>query len=117
MRGLRRALDVDVQRAGSPVYKEVVGLEAVDWYRHKTRSSRLLRQSSLKMEAARRFGKVERSGPATSSRADYAPTESIEARVVQASDALAYHRFEAALPVLDDLLESIPYFATRAAQA
>jgi tetratricopeptide (TPR) repeat protein len=107
---LRGALDVDGQTVGSPVYKEVVGLKPVDW-------------SDIKTARAEYFGKVfvdwkQRVDLAKSNGlpgdiltlADDAPTRFHRAKLLwQASDALcSMHRFEAALPVLDDLLEIEP---------
>ena len=43
---LRKALEVDGQVIGSPVYKEVVGLKPVDWTDIKTARAVLLRQRS-----------------------------------------------------------------------
>ena len=107
---LRKAMEVDGQVIGSPVYKEVVGLKPVDWTDIKT--ARAIYFGTVFVDWKQRVELAKLNGLPGDilTLADDAPTRFHRAQLLwQAADALcSMHRFEAALPVLEDLLEIDP---------
>ena len=107
---LRKALEVDGQVIGSPVYKEVVGLKPVDWTDIKTARAVYFGTVFVDWKQRVELAKLNGLPGDILTLADDAPTRFHRAQLLwQAADALcSMHRFEAALPVLEDLLEIHP---------
>jgi len=107
---LRKAMDVDGQTIGSPVYKEVVGLKPVDWTNIKTARAEYFGKVFVDWKQRVELAKLNGLPGDILTLADDAPTRFHRAQLLwQASDALcSMHRFEAALPVIEDLLEIDP---------
>jgi hypothetical protein len=103
---LRRALDADPQTIGSPVYKEIVGLKPVDWTGIKTARANYFGEVFADWRARVEVAKLNGWPGDILTLADDAPTRFHRVQLLwQAADALcSMHRFEAALPVLRDLL-------------
>lgn len=103
---LRSALDVDSQTIGSPVYKEMVGLKPVDSSNIQTARARYFGQVFADWKSRVEVAKLNGWPGDILTLADDAPTRFHRVKLLwQAADALcSMHRFEAALPVLEDLL-------------
>jgi tetratricopeptide (TPR) repeat protein len=103
---LRTAMDVDNQTIGSPLYKELVGLKAVDWSGIKTARANYFGEVFADWKARVEVAKLNGWPGDILTLADDAPTRFHRVKLLwQAADALcSMQRFEAALPVLNDLL-------------
>jgi tetratricopeptide (TPR) repeat protein len=103
---LRRALDAVPQTIGSPVYKELVGIKPVDWSGIKTARADYFGEVFADWRARVEVAKLNGWPGDILTLADDAPTRFHRIQLLwQAADALcSMHRFEAALPVLKDLL-------------
>ena len=109
-RTLRAALDVDEQTTGSPVYKELVGLKPVDWSGIQTARAKYFGDVFADWKGRVEVAKLNGWPGDILTLADDAPTRFHRTRLLwQAADALsAMERFDAALPVLRDLLALDP---------
>jgi len=107
---LRGALDVDEQTIGSPVYKELVGLKAVDWSNIQTARAKYFGEVFADWKARVEVAKLNGWPGDILTLADDAPTRFHRVKLLwQAADALcSMHRFDATLPVLKDLLALDP---------
>ena len=107
---LRAALDVDSQTVGSPVYSQMVGLKPVDSSDIQTARAKYFGDVFVDWKARVDVAKLNGWPGDILTLADDAPTRFHRAKLLwHAIDALcSMHRFEAALPVLRDLLASIP---------
>jgi tetratricopeptide (TPR) repeat protein len=107
---LRKAIEVDGQAIGSPVYKEMVGLKPVDWSDIKTARAEYFGQVFVDWKQRVELAKLNGLPGDILTLADDAPTRFHRSKLLwHAIDALcAMHRFEAALPVVEDLLEIDP---------
>jgi tetratricopeptide (TPR) repeat protein len=107
---LRRAVEVDEQGIGSPVYKELPGLKPVDWTGIETAKAKYFGEIFLDWKGRVEVAKLNGWPGDILTLADDAPTRFHRAKLLwQAVDALcSMHRFAAALPVLNDLLELDP---------
>jgi tetratricopeptide (TPR) repeat protein len=107
---LRRALAVDGQTVGSPVYSDLVGLKPVDWSNVKTARAQYFGDAFADWKARVEVAKLNGWPGDVLTLADDAPTRFHRAQLLwHAADALcSMHRFEAALPVLEDLLRVNP---------
>jgi tetratricopeptide (TPR) repeat protein len=105
-----RALEADAQAIGSPVYKEVVGLRPVDWSGVRTARAQYFGEVFADWKARVDLAKLNGWPGDILTLADDAPTRFHRAKLLwHAADALcSMHRFEAALPVLKDLLALDP---------
>jgi hypothetical protein len=103
---LRHAIDADAQTIGSPVYKELVGLKPVDWSGVKTARADYFGEVFADWKARVDVAKLNGWPGDILTLADDAPTRFHRTILLwHAADALcSMHRFEAALPVLRDLL-------------
>jgi tetratricopeptide (TPR) repeat protein len=103
---LRRALEADPQTIGSPVYKELVGIKPVDWSGIKTARADYFGEVFADWKARVEVAKLNGWPGDILTLADDAPTRFHRIQLLwQAADALcSMHRFEAALPALNDLL-------------
>ena len=103
---LARALEADPQTIGSPVYKEMVGLKPVDWSGVKTARADYFGEVFADWRARVEVAKLNGWPGDILTLADDAPTRFHRIQLLwQAADSLcSMHRFEAALPVLVDLL-------------
>jgi tetratricopeptide (TPR) repeat protein len=103
---LARALEADSQTIGSPVYKEMVGLKPVDWSGVKTARADYFGEVFADWRARVEVAKLNGWPGDILTLADDAPTRFHRIQLLwQAADSLcSMHRFEAALPVLVDLL-------------
>jgi hypothetical protein len=103
---LRRAVDADPQTIGSPVYKEIVGLKPVDWSSIRTARADYFGEVFADWKARVEVAKLNGWPGDILTLADDAPTRFHRVQLLwHAADALcSMHRFEAALPVLGDLL-------------
>jgi tetratricopeptide (TPR) repeat protein len=103
---LKSALDADGQSIGSPVYKEIVGLKPVDWTGIQTARAKYFGEVFADWKSRVEVAKLNGCPGDILTLADDAPTRFHRAQLLwHACDALcSMHRFEAALPVLDDLL-------------
>jgi len=107
---LRKAFEVDSQTIGSPVYKEVVGLKPVDWSNIKTVRAQYFGDVFADWKARVDAAKLNGWPGDILTLADDAPTRFHRGKLLwHAADALcSMHRFEAALPVVEDLLRVDP---------
>lgn len=107
---LSNALAVDDQTIGSPVYKELVGLKAVDWSNIQTARAKYFGEIFADWKSRVEVAKLNGWPGDILTLADDAPTRFHRVKLLwQAADALSsMHRFEAALPVLKDLLALDP---------
>ena len=107
---LRKAFEVDSQTIGSPVYKEVVGLKPVDWSNIKTARAQYFGDVFADWKARVDAAKLNGWPGDILTLADDAPTRFHRGKLLwHAVDALcSMHRFEAALPVVEDLLRIDP---------
>jgi len=107
---LRGALEVDSQTIGSPVYKELSGLKPVDWT--NITPARAIYFGDLFKEWKSRVKVARLNGLAGDilTFADDAPTRFHQSKLLwEAADALIQmQRFEAALPVLEELMALDP---------
>ena len=103
---LRGALDVDDQTTGSPLYKELAGLKAVDWTNIQTARAKYFGEVFADWKSRVEVAKLNGWPGDILTLADDAPTRFHRVKLLwQAADALcSMQRFEAALPVLKDLL-------------
>ena len=103
---LRGALEADPATIGSPVYKELVGLKPVDWTNIQTARAKYFGEVFADWKARVELAKLNGWPGDILTLADEAPTRFHRAKLLwHAADALcSMHRFEAALPVLKDLL-------------
>jgi hypothetical protein len=109
-RVLREALEADARTIGSPVYKEVVGLRPVDASNVRTARAQYFGEVFADWRARVEVAKLNGWPGDILTLADDAPTRFHRVRLLwHAADALcSMHRFEAALPVLEDLLKLEP---------
>ena len=107
---LRAAFDVDSQTIGSPVYKEMMGLRPADWSNIQTARAKYFGQVFVDWKSRVEVAKLNGWPGDILTLADDAPTRFHRAKLLwHAADALcSMHRFDAALPVLDDLLALDP---------
>jgi tetratricopeptide (TPR) repeat protein len=107
---LKAALDTDAQTIGSPVYKEVVGLKPVDWTGIQTARAKYFGEVFADWKARVEVAKLDGWPGDILTLADDAPTRFHRCQLLwHACDALcSMHRFEAALPVLNDLMTIDP---------
>ncbi|HYJ88060.1 MAG TPA: tetratricopeptide repeat protein, partial [Pyrinomonadaceae bacterium] len=107
---IKNALDVDEQTIGSPVYKELVGLKPVDWSGIKTARAKYFGEAFSDWRTRVEVAKLNGWVGDILTLADDAPTRFHRVNLLwQAADALcSMGRFEAALPVLHDLLAIDP---------
>jgi tetratricopeptide (TPR) repeat protein len=107
---LRKAFEVDGQTIGSPVYKEVVGLKPVDWSNITTARAEYFGSVFADWKARVDAAKLNGWPGDILTLADDAPTRFHRGKLLwHAADALcSMHRFEAALPVIEDLLRTDP---------
>lgn len=105
-KALRAALDVDRQTIGSPVYKEMIGLKPVDSSNIQTARAKYFGEVFVDWKSRVEVAKLNGWPGDILTLADDAPTRFHRVTLLwQAADALcSMHRFEAALPVLKDLL-------------
>jgi tetratricopeptide (TPR) repeat protein len=103
---IRGALEVDEQTIGSPVYKELVGLKEVDWSDIKTARAKYFGEVFADWKSRVEVAKLNGWPGDILTLADDAPTRFHRVKLLwQAADALcSMNRFEAALPVLQDLV-------------
>jgi tetratricopeptide (TPR) repeat protein len=109
-KSLRSAFEADTQTIGSPVYKELVGLKPVDWSDIQTARAKYFGEVFSDWRARVEVAKLNGWPGDILTLADDAPTRFHRAKLLwQAADALcSMERFEAALPVLNDLLAVDP---------
>ena len=109
-KALRSALEVDEQTIGSPVYKELVGLKPADWSSIQTARAKYFGEVFSDWRARVEVAKLNGWPGDILTLADDAPTRFHRVKLLwQAADALcSMERFEAALPVLKDLLALDP---------
>jgi tetratricopeptide (TPR) repeat protein len=107
---LRAALDVDGQTVGSPVYNQLVGLKPADWSNVTTARAKYYGEVFADWKSRVEVAKLNGWPGDILTLADDAPTRFHRVRLLwQAADALcSMQRFEAALPVLKDLLDLDP---------
>jgi tetratricopeptide (TPR) repeat protein len=107
---LRDAFEADAQTIGSPVYKEVVGLEQVNWSNIRTARAKYFGEVFANWKARVEVAKMNGWPGDILTLADDAPTRFHRvALLMDAADALcSMHRFEAAMPVLEDVLKLDP---------
>lgn len=107
---LRKALEVDEQTIGSPVYKELVGLKPADWSAIQTARAKYFGEVFSDWRARVEVAKLNGWPGDILTLADDAPTRFHRVKLLwQAADALcSMERFDAALPVLNDLLALDP---------
>lgn len=105
-KALRAALDVDEQTIGSPVYKELVGLKAVDWSNIKTARAKYFGEVFADWKSRVEVAKLNGRPGDILTLADDAPTRFHRGKLLwEAADALfSMERFNAAKAVLEDLL-------------
>jgi tetratricopeptide (TPR) repeat protein len=103
---LRGALAVDEQTTGSPVYKELVGLKAVDWSNIQTARAKYFGEVFADWKRRVEVAKLNGLPGDIMTLADDAPTRFHRVQLLwEAADALcSMHRFEVAQSVLKDLL-------------
>ena len=103
---LRAAIEADEQTIGSPVFKELVGLKEVDWSNIQTARAKYFGDMFADWKARVEVAKLNGWPGDILTLADDAPTRFHRVKLLwQAADALcSMHRFEAALPVIEDLL-------------
>jgi len=109
-KALRSAQEVDEQTIGSPVYKELVGLKPADWSGIQTARAKYFGEVFSDWRARVEVAKLNGWPGDILTLADDAPTRFHRVKLLwQAADALcSMERFEAALPVLTDLLALDP---------
>jgi hypothetical protein len=107
---LSKAFEADAQTIGSPVYKELVGLEPVDWSGVRTARAEYFGEVFADWRARVEVAKLNGWTGDILTLADDAPTRFHRTQLLwHAADALcSMHRFKAALPVLRDILELDP---------
>ena len=107
---LRSALEVDEQTTGSPVYKELVGLKPADWSGIQTAKAKYFGEVFSDWKARVEVARLKGWPGDILTLADDAPTRFHRVKLLwQAADALcSMERFEAVLPVLEDLLALDP---------
>jgi hypothetical protein len=105
-KALGAALAVDAQTIGSPVYKEMVGLKPADASDIQTAKAKYFGEVFADWKSRVEVAKLNGWPGDILTLADDAPTRFHRVKLLwQAADALcSMHRFEAALPVLQDLL-------------
>jgi hypothetical protein len=109
-RVLRDAIDADARTIGSPVYKELAGLKPVDWTQVRTARAEYFGEVFADWKSRVEIAKLNGLPGDILTLADDAPTRFHRSELLwHAADALcSMHRFEAAMPVLRDLLELEP---------
>jgi tetratricopeptide (TPR) repeat protein len=107
---LRGALDVDEQTIGSPVYKELVGLKPADWSGIKTARANYFGKVFVDWQSRVEIAKLNGWPGDILTLADDAPTRFHTSKLLgEAAFALiSMNRFEAAKPVLDELVKLEP---------
>ena len=107
---LRAALEVDLQTTGSPVYKELPGLKAVDWSNIGTARAKYFGDVFADWRSRVDVAKSDGWPGDILTLADEAPTRFHRLKLLwHGADALcSMQRFEAALPVLRDLVALDP---------
>jgi MinD-like ATPase involved in chromosome partitioning or flagellar assembly len=103
---LRQSLEMDEQTIGSPVYKELVGLKPVDWSHVQSARAKYFGEVFADWRSRVEVAKLNGWPGDILTFADDAPIRSQRVKLLwQAADALcSMDRFNAALPVLRDLL-------------
>jgi hypothetical protein len=103
---LRGALEVDEQTIGSPVYKELVGLEPVNWSNIKTARAKYFGEVFADWKSRVEMAKLNGWPGDILTLADDAPTRLHRVELLwEAAAALcSMNRFDASLPVIEDLL-------------
>lgn len=109
-RVLGEALEADPRTIGSPVYKEMAGLKAVDARGIQTARAKYFGDVFVEWKSRVDVAKLNGWPGDILTLADEAPTRFHRIQLLwHAADALcSMHRFEAALPVLEDLLALEP---------
>lgn len=109
-KNLAGALSVDEQTVGSPVYKELVGLVPANWSNIQTARAKYFGDVFADWRGRVEVAKLNGCPGDILTLADDAPTRFHRVKLLwQAADALfSMERFEAALPVLNDLLALDP---------
>lgn len=107
---LSSAIADDERTTGSPVYKELVDLKPVDWRNVKTARAKYFGEVFADWEARVERAKLDGWPGDILTLADDAPTRFHHVRLLwSAADALGHMgRFEAALPVLEEVLRHEP---------
>ena len=102
---LRAAVEADPKTIGSPVYGSLPGLEPADWSKVTTARAKYFGEVYLDLERRIEVAKLNGLPGDILTLADEAPNRFYAAKLLwQAADALcSMHRFDAALPVLEDL--------------
>ena len=103
---LRDALEVDNQTVGSPVYKELAGLKPVDWTNITPAKAKYFGDLFKEWKSRVKVAKLNGLAGDILTFADDAPTRFHQSKLLwEAADALIQmQRFEAALPVLEELV-------------
>ena len=109
-RVLRSAVQADAATIGSPVYSQLVGLKPVDWTNLQTARARYFGEVFAGWKARVEVAKLNGWPGDILTLADDAPTRYHRIKLLwHAADALcSMHRFDAARPVLADLLALDP---------
>ena len=107
---LRGAVKADPQTIGSPVYASLPGLVPADWSKVKTARANYFGEVYLDLERRIEVARLNGLPGDILTLADEAPNRFHAANLLwQAADALcSMHRFDAALPVLEDLTRLDP---------
>ena len=107
---LKDAIELDKQTVGSPVYKELVGLQPVDWTNIKPARAKYFGDVFVDWKSRVKVAKLNGLPGDILTFADDAPTRFHQSKLLwEAADALIQmQRFDAAKPVLDDLLALDP---------
>lgn len=107
---LRDALDVDEQKIGSPVYKELVGLKPADWSNVQTARAKYFGQVFVEWRSRVEVAKLNGLPGDILTLADDAPTRFHRGRLLweAAAALIGMQRFESAIPVLEELLTLEP---------
>ena len=107
---LRGAIEVDEQTIGSPVYEKLVGLKAVNWTNIQTARAKYFGDVFADWKARVDLARLNGWPGDILTLAEEAPTRFHHCNLLwAAADALAHmERFEAAKPVLEELLKLQP---------
>jgi hypothetical protein len=102
---LKNALDADEQTIGSPVYKELVGLKAVDWSNIQTARAKYFGEIFVDLKSLVAVARENGWPGDILTLADDAPSRFYRGKLLweAASALIKMHRFDAAKPVLDEL--------------
>jgi len=107
---LRNALNVDGQTIGSPVYKELVGLKPVDWSNIQTARAKYFGEVFTDWKSRVEVARLNGWPGDILTLADDAPTRFHRVKLLWAAADALFHmeRFEAAQPVIKEVLELDP---------